>query len=120
MLFEIIIIMIIDKKTFKDDDGSVGYIDVVFDSSNILKTTYFPKKSKLYVHFKRGGTYSYSNVSEEFYNLFESNDSQGKFLSKEIKTKPKDYPYKYEFKLKDYEIQEINEIINQYKNKLNG
>jgi hypothetical protein len=107
--------MIIDKKTHFEDDNTIGYVDIIFESSSVLKTTYFPKKEKLYVHFKRGGTYSYLNVNNNLFEQFVLADSQGKFLAKEIKSKPKDFPYKKEFTLSEREINEINNLIKEHK-----
>lgn len=107
--------MIILREEKIEENNEIGYIDVIFDSSNILKTTYFPKKSKLYIHFKRGGTYSYLNIDSEFYNKFENAESQGKFLAKEIRPNAKKYPFKKEYTLQEYEINEINIIIENHK-----
>ena len=38
------------------------YVEAIYESSNILMSTYFPEKNKLFIHFSRGGTYSYSNI----------------------------------------------------------
>ncbi len=108
-----LLIMIVQKKINKEEDQTVGYIECIFESSNILMTTYFPKTELLYVSFNRGGVYSYGNVNEEKYNQFETSDSQGKFFVKEIKGG--DHPFRKEFKLFDSEVKEAKNILNEWK-----
>jgi hypothetical protein len=112
--------MLVETKTYNEDDGSVGYIESVFESSNILKATFFPKKERLYLSFTSGDTYSYGNVNNELYERFMSSDSQGKFFIQNIKKETDKYPYRKEFKLKQYELDEINEVINTHKEKCHG
>ena len=64
------------------------YVEAIYESSNILMSTYFPEKNKLFIHFSRGGTYSYSNINESLYVDFEKADSQGKFFIANIKKNP--------------------------------
>lgn len=104
--------MLINKKITTDKDGS--YIEAIFDSSNILKTIYFPHRNKLFIHFRRGHTYSYTNVTEEIYDEFEKAESQGTYFSDEIKNNP-NYIYAKEFKLTQREIDEVDEIIKEWK-----
>ena len=64
-------LMIIKENIIKNkENNNVEYIEAVYDSSNILQTTYFPLKNKLYVSFKRGGVYSYLNITSEIYSEF--------------------------------------------------
>ena len=105
--------MLIERKEILNEDGSVGYVESIFKSSNILKTVYFPKNKRLYISFNRGNTYSYGNVSEEFYKEFEDAESHGKFFFKNIKSKPKDYPYRMEFSLYPREIEDVKKIIEE-------
>ena len=112
--------MLVDRKEYTEPDNSVGYIESIFDSSNILKTTYFPKKNMLYVSFNRGGTYSYSNVRHELYEQFEQAESQGKFFVEEIKKNPNKFPYAKEFSLRDSEVDSIKKIIREHKEKEQG
>lgn len=106
--------MLIERKEVLNEDKSIGYIEAVFNSDNVLKTTYFPKAERLYIAFSRGHTYSYSNVSKELYNEFEAASSQGKFFHSKINNKLK-YPVRKEFTLYPSEIKDLKEIV---KNKL--
>lgn len=102
--------MLIEKKEYKEEDGSVGYIESIYDSSNILKSTYFLKENRMYISFKRGNTYSYENVPYEVYEEFEKSESHGKYFHSKIRNNP-NYLYKKEFKLYPDEIKIINETI---------
>jgi len=104
--------MLIERKIIEDNDGS--YIEVIHDSSNILKTVYFPHRNKLFVHFVRGGTYSYTNINEKMYEEFETAESVGKFFQKNIAKNTK-HPFAKEFTLTDNEINEIKKIIKEHK-----
>lgn len=106
--------MIVEKKSFNDDDGSLGYIECIFNSTNILSSIYFPKTKVLYISFSRGITYKYINVSESIYNDFENADSQGKFFIKNIKNN-KDFLYSKEFTLYESEIKAAKEKIENWK-----
>ena len=110
--------MLINKKIVYDNDNAIGYIESIFDSKNVLKTTYFPKTKKLYISFSRGKTYSYQNIDNELYNKFEEAQSQGLFFNENIKNK-KEYPYYTEFSLIDSEMNEINKILKEYKENKN-
>jgi len=107
--------MLIERKEILNDDKSIGYIEAIFNSGNLLRTTYFPMSQKLYIAFGRGHTYSYSNVSKEFYDEFEKTESQGKFFHSKINNN-KAFPYRKEFSLYPSEIQEIKKIIEENKN----
>ena len=104
--------MLIQRKKHNDEDGSLGWIESIFNSSNILTATYFPKRNKLYIAFKRGGVYSYTNINEEFYIEFETAESQGKFFVSKIRNKDK-YPYAKEYKLLGGEIEAAKKIIKE-------
>ena len=106
--------MIVEKKNFNDEDGTLGWIQCIFDSSNILTSIYFPKTNVLYISFNRGGTYKYTHVPEEIYNKFENSESQGKFFVTEIKNKP-EYPYSREYNLYKSEIEEAKNVIQEWK-----
>lgn len=105
--------MVILKNEVKDNYGS--YIDAIHDSSNILKTTYFPHRNKLFIHFVRGGTYSYTNISETVYNELETSESIGKYFQKNIARNDK-YQFAKEFTLTEGEINDIKNIIKEHKN----
>lgn len=109
--------MLVERKEHKEEGGDIGYVESVFDSSNILKTTYFPKNNRLYISFKRGHTYSYGNINEELYNEFEQAESHGKFFNEKIKNKD-EFPYRKEFTLYPSEIDETKTIINNNGNNI--
>ena len=106
--------MLIERKEVLNEDGSLGYVEAVFDSDNILKTTYFKQAQRLYIAFNRGGTYSYEYITPELYDEFESAESQGKFFHKHIANNKK-YPYRKEFTLYPNEIAETKQIISDHK-----
>ena len=101
--------MLIEEKTIKENDGSIGYYEAIFDSSNILQTTYFPKQNRLYISFNRGGVYSYENVDNEKYEEFKTAESQGKYFIEEIKKKSDKHPYRKEFSLYPEEVKDLKE-----------
>lgn len=102
--------MLVERKEVLNEDETIGYIESVFKSENILKTTYFPKAQRLYIAFSRGQTYSYGNISPEFYQEFEDAESHGKFFHKNINKKD-DYPYRKEFTLYPNEMNELKDIV---------
>ena len=104
--------MLVERKEFRVDDGEIGYVECVFKSDNILKTTYFPENQRLYIAFSRGHTYSYGNITEELYEEFENAESHGKFFHQHINNKTK-YPYRKEFTLYPTEIDEVRKIIEE-------
>ncbi|MFW6246632.1 MAG: KTSC domain-containing protein [bacterium] len=107
--------MLVERKEHKEEDGSLGYVESVFKSSNILKTTYFPKYNRLYIAFSRGDTYSYGNISEELYEEFESSESHGKFFYKNINNNSK-YPHRREYTLYPREVEDVKKIIEENTN----
>ena len=107
--------MIVKRKEFLEESKEVGYVECIYDSSNILKTTYFPKKDRLFIYFKRGGTYSYGNVNNKLYEEFEKSDSQGKFFQVNIRNNSKDFPYRKEFNLTPSEINDCELLIENFK-----
>lgn len=111
--------MLIERKEVLNEDNSIGYIEAIFNSGNVLRTTYFPAAQRLYIAFSRGQTYSYSNITEEFYNEFEKSDSQGKFFHLKINNN-KAFVYRKEFTLYPSEIQEIKKIIEENKIEKDG
>ena len=106
--------MLIERKEYLDTDGSVGYIEAIFDSTNILRVTFFPKSERLYIAFSRGNTYSYPNFTEKLYTEFEECESQGKFFNTKI-NRNKNHPSRKEFTLYPTELLELKEIV---KNKI--
>ena len=107
--------MLIERKEYLNNDGSIGYIESVFKSENILKTTYFPLIQRLYIAFSRGDTYSYGNIDSKFYQEFEKADSHGKFFYKNI-NKKQQFPYRKEFTLYPNEVQVLKEIVENKEN----
>ncbi len=106
--------MLVSHKEILNEDGSVGYTECVYESDNVLKTTYFPSLMRLYIAFSRGHTYSYSNISPEFYKEFEEAESQGKFFHQKINNN-RAYLCRKEFTLYPNEIQEAKQIIEEHK-----
>lgn len=106
--------MLVERKEILNEDGTIGYIEAVFNSGNILKTTYFPQRNLLYIAFSRGHTYSYGNITPELYEEFENAESQGKFFHQKLNNKNK-YPCHKEFTLFPHEINEAKKIIEENK-----
>lgn len=106
--------MLVERKEQLNEDGSIGYVEAVFDSDNILKTTYFKQAQRLYIAFNRGGTYSYEHVTPELYEQFENAESQGKFFHQNIRNN-KEYPYRKEFTLYPNEVADAKQIIKEHK-----
>ena len=106
--------MLVERKEFQEEDGKIGYIESVFNSGNVLKTTYFPNNQRLYIAFSRGHTYSYGNVSPELYLEFEEADSQGKFFHKKINNN-KMHPSRKEFTLYPNEVKDLKQIVEDNK-----
>ena len=106
--------MLVERKEVLNEDKSVGYIEAVFNSDNVLKTTYFPGNQRLYIAFSRGHTYSYGGVPRELYDEFETASSQGKFFHSKINNKSK-YPTRKEFTLYPNEVQDLKQIVEDNK-----
>ena len=106
--------MLVERKEILNEDQSVGYVEAVFNSDNVLKTTYFPNIHRLYIAFKRGHTYSYGNISPEKYQEFEEADSQGRYFSKNIINNVK-HPTRMEFTLYPTEVNELKNIVENKK-----
>jgi hypothetical protein len=106
--------MLIERKVILNEDQSIGYIEAIFNSDNVMQTTYFPESQRLYIAFNRGTIYSYGNFDENLYNEFENSKSQGKFFQARI-NKNKAFPYRKEYNLLPYEISKIKNIIEENK-----
>lgn len=63
-------------------------IDCLYDSSNILASSYNKENNDLTVTFKRGTQYIYRNVAQRDYVRFETAESQGQVLNTHIKSYP--------------------------------
>ena len=107
--------MLVKRDEVLNEDGSIGYVESVFKSENILKITYFVDAHRLYIAFSRGDTYVYENISPEFYQEFEDAESNGKFFHKRLKNKA-DSPGRREFGLLPYEIDGFRKIIEESDN----
>lgn len=110
--------MLVKREEILNEDGSLGYVESVFKSENILKITYFVDAHRLYIAFSRGDTYVYENITPEFYQEFEEAESNGKFFHKRINKKPQ-YPTRRVFGLNHYEIEGFKKIIEEYDNEEN-
>ena len=91
-------------------------IKAIYESSNILASTYEPSKKDLTIIFKRGASYTYKNVDKTDYFRFETADSQGEVLNKHIKKY--DAVKNDEVDVKKIEDEILNlreEEINKYK-----
>lgn len=106
--------MLVEEKSFQDDNGVIGYYESIFKSSNILQTTYFVQEHRLYISFNRGGVYSYENISPELYNEFKTAESQGEFFAKEIRKHPELYPFRKEFTLYPDEVNRYKEVVKKH------
>ena len=60
-------------------------IKALYDSSNVLASTYDTESCDLTIIFKSGTQYKYSNVSKSDYMRFEIAESQGKVFNTHIK-----------------------------------
>lgn len=110
--------MIAERNEYLNEDQTIGYIEAIYASGNVLKTTYFPKSKRLFIAFNRGHTYSYANIDIELYNEFEQSESQGKYFSQYL-NKPDKYPTRKEFTLYPSEVADYKLKIIEVKNKLN-
>jgi hypothetical protein len=88
------------ERVEKDD-----LVKAIYESSNIVASTYNKNNKNLNITFKNGGSYTYQDVSPTDYLRFETADSQGKILNGNIK--------KYAY-LKHDNV-DTNEVINKIK-----
>lgn len=68
------------ERVEKDD-----LVKVIYESSNIVASTYNKTNKNLNIIFKNGGNYTYQNVSSSDYFRFEIAESQGKELNTTIR-----------------------------------
>ena len=61
------------ERVEKDD-----LVKVIYESSNVVASTYNKTNKNLNVIFKNGGSYTYQNVSATDYFRFDTSDSHGK------------------------------------------
>src|SRR5579872_4289837 len=98
--------MLLERKEITDEETSELIIEALYDSSNIAKSMYLPHKKTLFIIFKKGIVYSYSNVDNELYFGFENSDTQGVYFSKNIAKNPACIYYR-EYKLYEFEKKHI-------------
>lgn len=72
------------KKRIEKD----GLVKCIFESTNILASTYDKANSNLTVIFGNGGSYTYTGVKGTDYLRFETDESQGKAITAYIKQYP--------------------------------
>lgn len=89
------------KRTDKDDK-----IKVIYQSSNILASTYDKTNNNLTIIFNKGGSYTYPNVDETDYLRLELAESVGKAFNAYIKK----YPFE---KNEDVDVTKIHEEIKK-------
>ena len=80
-----------------------GLVKAIYESSNIVASSYNKVKKDLNITFKHGGNYSYQGVVETDYIRFETAESQGKVLNSNLK--------KYSY-LKHDKV-DVNEILEE-------
>lgn len=110
--------MLLKRLVIKDKEGKDDIVEAIYDSTNLLKTTYLIEQRRLYVYFRKGIVYSYYAVDREMYDGLETAQSQGVY-HKEHLSNNRMYPYAREFKMLNFEIQDINEEIEKAKKLLN-
>jgi thymidylate synthase len=62
-----------------------GIIKALYESSNIVASTYSPSTKRLTVIFKKGDEYIYEGVPDKEYAVFELADSQGRIFNKNLR-----------------------------------
>lgn len=82
-----------------------GLVEALYESSNIVASSYNKIQKNLNITFKNGGSYTYQGVAETDYVRFETAESQGKVLNSNLK--------KYSF-LK-HEPVDVDKIIDKIK-----
>lgn len=102
--------MLVERKEYKNETFEIDYIESIFKSENVLKSTYFPTMNKLYIAFNRGGTYSYGNITPAIYEEFEKSESQGKYFRTNILNNNK-YPCRKEFTLYPTEVKDLKQVV---------
>lgn len=63
-----------------------GKVEALYDSSNIVASSYDKLTKDLSVTFKNGGNYTYKSVLDTDYFRFETAESQGKVLNANLKS----------------------------------
>lgn len=86
-----------------------GLVEALYESSNIVASSYNKNEKDLTITFKNGGNYTYQGVSETDYVRFETAESQGKVLNSNLKK----YPF---LKHENVDIDDITKRIKAVKN----
>lgn len=87
-----------------------GLVEALYESSNVVASSYNKNQNDLTVTFKNGGNYTYQGVSETDYVRFETAESQGKVLNANLKK----YPF---LKHEKVDVDDIIKRIKDVKNK---
>lgn len=98
---------ILKSETIKK--GEVIIYNALWESSNILKTSYNATNKQLFVTFKRGGVYYYNNVDVTVHKDLLESESIGAFINSQIK------PKYTAIKVGVAEEEDISVIINEIK-----
>ena len=86
-----------------------GLVKAIYESSNIVASSYDKVKKDLNITFKHGGNYTYQDVPDTDYLRFEIAESQGKVLNSNLKK----YPFlKHENVNVDEILKEIHNLNN--------
>lgn len=93
----------------RNDNGNK--VDVLYESSNILASSWDKNTNDLIITFKRGEQYVFHNVKPTDYARFELAESQGQEFNKRIKN-----VYKFE-KLRLIDIADLLKEINEFRTK---
>jgi hypothetical protein len=109
--------MLVDRKEYLSENENETFLEGYFDSSNIVKTIYFPTRQFLYIIFKNALVYSYSCVTKELYDKFEKAESQGKFFVANMR-KNSEYQHHREFKMYEFEMSDIFKLIEEKKSQI--
>lgn len=80
-----------------------------FDSTNIVKSYYYPKTSTLNIVFNTGKVYEYNDVSNIDYGIFKESESQGKIFNTTIKKKNGVLLTEEDIKIINEELKKIND-----------
>ncbi len=106
--------MLLERKELKDVHTGEYFLECLYESSNIMKSVYIPDRKTLFIVFKKGVVYGYSNVDNENYLGFENSDSQGVYFSKNIQKNQKCVHYKM-YKLYEFEKKDLLKLIEEQK-----
>jgi KTSC domain len=88
-------------------------IDVLYESSNVLTSTFNTQTKELEIIFKNGGKYKYNGVTTSDYTRFEISESQGTAFTNYIKKYPTEKLGSVDTTLI---VNELNAIITKEKN----